>query len=97
MKFGLCNKESLSLRYRILRMNPIVVSVKPEQDYSLILNFSNGETRRFDVRPYLDMGIFQELRDMSKFYSVHPDGLSVEWDNEAALCPDTLYLNSIKI
>ena len=28
------------------------------------------------------------------FYSVHSDGLSVEWDNEAALCPDTLYLNS---
>jgi hypothetical protein len=78
-------------------MNPIVTSVKPEKDYSLILQFSNGELRRFDVKPYLDKGIFQELKDLSKFYSVHIDGLSIEWDNEAALCPDTIYMNSVKI
>ena len=78
-------------------MNPIVTSVKPEQDYFLKLHFSNGEVRRFDVKPYLDKGIFQELKDMSKFHLVHSDGLSIEWDNEAALCPDTLYENSVKI
>ena len=76
-------------------MNPIVTSVIPEQDFFLRLYFSNGEVRRFDVKPYLDKGIFQELKDLSKFYSAHPDGLSVEWDNEASLCPDTLYMNSI--
>jgi len=78
-------------------MSPIVKSVKPEQDYFLTLQFSNGETRRFDVKPYLDKGIFQELKDISKFYSAHTDGLSVEWENEAALCPDTLYFGSILI
>lgn len=78
-------------------MTPIVTNVKPEQDYFLTLRFSNGEIRRFDVKPYLDKGIFRELQNLSKFYSVHLDGLSVEWDNEAALCPDTLYMNSVKI
>ena len=78
-------------------MNPIVTKVKPEQDYFLTLLFSNDEVRRFDVKPYLDKGIFQELKDLSKFYSVHPDGLGVEWDNEAALCPDTVYCDSVKI
>ena len=78
-------------------MNPIVTNVKPEQDYSLILQFSNGEIRRFDVKPYLNKGIFRELQNLSKFYSVHLDGLSVEWDNEAAFCPDTVYLDSVKI
>ena len=78
-------------------MNPIVINVQPNQDFSLTLLFSNGETRHFDVKPYLDMGIFRELRDLTQFYSAHPDGLSVEWDNEAALCPDTLYMNSVKI
>jgi hypothetical protein len=53
--------------------------------------------RRFDVKPYLEKGIFKELRDLSKFHSAHPDGLSVEWDNEAALCPDMLYMDSVKI
>ena len=76
-------------------MCPIVTSVKSEQDYFLTLLFSNGETRRFDVKPYLDKGIFQELKDVSKFHSVHIDGLSVEWENEAALCPDTLYFGSV--
>jgi hypothetical protein len=78
-------------------MYPIVTSVKPEQDYFLTLQFSNGETRRFDVKPYLDKGIFKELKDASVFYSVHTDGLSVEWKNEAALCPDTLYFGSMVI
>jgi hypothetical protein len=78
-------------------MNPIVTNVKPEKDYSLILQFSNGELRRFDVKPYLDKGVFQELQDLSRFYSVHLDGLSIEWDNEAALCPDTIYMDSVKI
>jgi len=78
-------------------MNPIVTSVKPEHNYFLNLQFSNGEMRRFDVKPYLNKGIFQELKDLSKFYSVHTDGLSVEWDNEAALCPDTLYIDSVNL
>jgi len=78
-------------------MMPTVISVKPELGYFLTLNFSNGEIRRFDVNPYLDKGVFQELKDLSIFNSVHPDGLSVEWDNEAALCPDTVYYNSVSI
>ncbi len=78
-------------------MTPTVVSVKPEQGYFLTIHFSNGEVGRFDVNPYLEKGIFRELRDVSKFNSVHPDGLSIEWDNEAALCPNTIYENSIKM
>jgi len=76
-------------------MSPIVISVKPEQDFFLTLQFSNGEIRRFDVKPYLNKGIFQEIKDVSKFYSVHTDGLGIEWENEAALCPDTLYFGSV--
>jgi len=75
-------------------MNPSVVNVKPERDYMLRLYFANGEVRRFDVKPYLELGIFKDLKDVALFNSVHPDGLSVEWANEASICPDTLYMNS---
>jgi hypothetical protein len=75
-------------------MNPIVVDVKPEADYMLQILFTNGETKRFDVKPYLDFGIFKSLKDKSIFNSVRPDGLGIEWSNEASLCPDTLYLES---
>ncbi|MDR2854048.1 MAG: DUF2442 domain-containing protein, partial [Prevotellaceae bacterium] len=44
----------------------------------------------------IDKGIFRELKNVSLFNSVRPDGLSIEWDNEAALCPDTVYLDSVK-
>jgi hypothetical protein len=78
-------------------MNPTVKSVAPEKDFTLHLWFSNGEEGIFDVKPYLKMGIFKELNNPTVFNSVHPDGLSIEWNNEASLCPDTVYLNSIKL
>jgi|GEM_PF-2711763 len=52
-------------------MNPRVVDVKPNPDYSLTLKFSNGEVRRFDVRPHLEKGVFQELKDVKLFNSVN--------------------------
>ena len=78
-------------------MNPRVVDVKPAENYTVQVWFSNGEKGIFNVKPYLDKGIFQELKDLSKFHSVHTDGLSIEWNNQAALSPDTVYLESIKI
>ena len=78
-------------------MRPIVTKVKPENDYFLILSFSNGEVRRLDVKPYLEKGIFRELKNLSVFNSVRPDGLSIEWSNEAALSPDTVYMESVKV
>ena len=78
-------------------MNPRVKAVKPNPDYTITLVFTNGEVRRFDVKPYLDTGIFQELRDMSVFNSVRPFLGSVQWENGQDLCPDTLYLDSVPI
>lgn len=75
-------------------MNPRVVEVKPNPDYSLTLRFTNGEVRRFDVRPYLDKGVFQELKDVRLFNSVRACLGSIEWLNGQDLCPDTLYLDS---
>ena len=75
-------------------MNPRVVNVKPEQNFSLLLTFTNGEVKRFDVTPYLKIGIFKELQDLSVFNSVKPFLGSIQWSNGVDLCPDTLYLES---
>jgi len=61
----------------------------------LHLCFANGEERLFDVKPYLNRGIFAELQDVALFNTVRPDGLSIEWANEASLSPDTLYMSSV--
>ena len=75
-------------------MNPRVKAVKPNPDYTLTLVFTNNEVRRFDVRPYLDMGIFQALKDPRIFNSVRPFLGSIRWQGGQDFCPDTLYLES---
>ncbi|MBS4027010.1 MAG: DUF2442 domain-containing protein [Ignavibacteriales bacterium] len=75
-------------------MNPRIINVKPNEDYTLLLSFENGEQKLFDVKPYLDKGIFRELKDESLFKTVRPFLGSIQWKNGQDLCPDTLYLDS---
>jgi hypothetical protein len=75
-------------------MNPRVKEVTPNRDYTITLTFSNGEVKVFDMKPYLDIGIFRELKDMQLFNSVKPFLGSIQWQNGQDLCPDTLYLES---
>jgi len=74
-----------------------VKTVKPINNYNLILTFDNGEKRQFDMKPYLDRGIFQELKDISKFNTVRVSFDTIEWDNEADLDPEILYENSVAV
>ena len=76
-------------------MNPRVVTVRPNPDYTLTLAFSNGEVKTFDVKPYLSSGIFQELQDQQFFTSVRLFLGTVQWQNGQDFCPDTLYLESV--
>ena len=75
-------------------MNPRVTNVKPTQNYMLQITSSNGEVKKFDVKPYLGIGLFKELKDLSIFNSVTPFLGSIQWSNGVDLCPDTLYLDS---
>lgn len=78
-------------------MSPKVVEVIPNEDFTLFLKFDNGETRVFDMKEYLDIGIFKELSDYSLFKTVKPFMGTIQWIHEQDLCLDTLYLKSKKI
>ena len=78
-------------------MNPRVENVVPKDNFTLHLWFTNGEQGIFDVKPYLDFEVFQELRSEKMFQTVRPFIGTIQWANEADLCPDTVYLDSIKI
>lgn len=78
-------------------MNPRVIAVQPNPEYMLTLTFSDGGMRIFDVKPYLNIGIFQELQDQRVFNSVRPFLGSIQWKNGQDLCPDTLYLDSVPV
>ncbi len=71
-----------------------IINVIPNDDWTLSLEFETGEKRVFDVKPLLDCEAFEELRDLSEFSKVKNSGYFVEWENEADLSSDTLYLKS---
>jgi hypothetical protein len=76
-------------------MNPDVIDLQPQQNYILRLIFAGGEVRDFDVKPYLDLGIFNELRNESYFRKAYIEFGSVEWPNGQGLSYDTLYIESV--
>jgi hypothetical protein len=75
-------------------IRPKAVKVTPQDDYCLLITFSNNEKRIFDVKPYLDFKPFEELRNTVIFNTVKPAGLSIEWMHGQDICPDELYHNS---
>ncbi len=78
-------------------MNPRVKAATPHPNYTLTLVFTNDEVKVFDVKPYLQIGIFRELQDLTLFNSVKPFLGSIQWKNGQDFCPDTLYLDSVPV
>jgi hypothetical protein len=75
-------------------MNPYVAEVRLLNNYQLHLTFENGEERIFDAVPYLNQGIFKQLKEPNLFATAHVVAGSIEWDNEIDLSYDTLYSGS---
>jgi len=75
-------------------MNPYVKSVKPQENYCLLLTFDNGEKRLFDLKPYFDKPVFARLKNEALFKTARVASGSVEWLGEIDLSYDTLYLES---
>lgn len=73
-------------------MNPFVKNVEPLNDYKLKLHFENGVNKVFDVSPYLNKGIFVELKNKDYFQQVSVVSGSIAWPNEQDFSYDTLYL-----
>jgi hypothetical protein len=74
-----------------------VMAVRANDDFSLDLKFNDGSTRRFDVKPYLEYGIFNELKDKGYFKRVKVAFGTVQWPNGQDISPEPLYLESTVI
>lgn len=67
-----------------------VSHVEAKDDYVLLVELSNGKKGFFDVKPYLDKGIFTELKDEGFFKSVRPAFGGVAWPHEQDFSVDTI-------
>jgi len=75
-------------------MNPYVKSVRPQEDYCLLLTFENGEKRIFDLKPYFEKPVFKQLKKIALFKTARVVSGSVESQGDVDLSYDTLYLES---
>ena len=73
-------------------MNPRIAAVTARDDHSLLLTFTNGEIRYFDITPYLAYPAFEPLRRVAFFKLVRASHGTVAWPQEIDFDPDTLYL-----
>jgi hypothetical protein len=74
-----------------------VVSVKALEDYRLELVFETKEKKIFDMKPYLNSGVFKKLKSKSVFNRVKASFDSIEWPGEIDIDPETLYEDGVSI
>ena len=74
-----------------------VMKVRTRSDYHLELEFNTGEARIFDVRPYLEKGVFQRLKDISLFRQAYVAFDTVCWPGNIDIAPETLYDASVPL
>jgi uncharacterized protein DUF2442 len=74
-----------------------VTAVTANEDFSIDLRFNDGSDKRFDVKPYLDRGVFKELKDLDYFRQVTLAFGTVQWPNQQDIAPETLYVDGVVI
>ena len=75
-------------------MNPRIKTVIYKKPHKLILSFTNGEQKEFDLSPYLSYPVYENLKDESFCSKVKAINSTVVWNDEIDFDPDTLYLES---
>jgi hypothetical protein len=75
----------------------MIAAIRANEDWTLDVSFNDGAERRYDVKPLLDCEAFAALRNVALFKAIRNGGYFVEWDNEADLSADTLYLEGTVI
>ena len=77
-------------------MIPDVIDFEILPDYRIKVTLSNGKTGIFDVKPYLDKGIFKELKDYNYFRRARMEFGTITWPNEQDFSPETIEIKMEK-
>lgn len=71
-------------------MIPDVLNFSILPDYRIKITLSNGKTGVFNITPYLDKGIFKELKDYDYFKRARIEFGTIVWPNEQDFSPETI-------
>lgn len=70
-----------------------VKQVRPLDNYEIHVELQDGTKGTFDLKPYLDHGVFKELRNKAYFAQVDVVLGAVTWPHEQDIAPETLLAN----
>lgn len=74
-----------------------VTKVEPLPDYRIRVELENGRKGIFDLTPYLELGVFRELKDPAYFNQVFVLFGAVTWPNEQDIAPETLLAELVEV
>lgn len=74
-----------------------IKKVEVLSNYRLLLTFNNNEKRIKDMKPYLNKGIFQKLKNKNFFNQVKISFGTISWGDQIDMCADNLYETSEKL
>ena len=80
-------------------MYPKIISISPNDDYTLLVTFSYKKTYLFDINLLLQKSPFDQLKDKNLFFSVQVDvgGYGISWNDFIDLSEYELYVNSKEV
>jgi hypothetical protein len=71
--------------------------VEPKPNCQLLLHFTNGEYRVFDMQPYLKYPVFSKLSNEHIFNLARVEYGTVTWPGDIDIAPETLYNGSVSV
>lgn len=83
-------KRHIKLTHYEVSMHWDVKCVRPLSGYRIYIETEGGQKGFFDLKPYLDHGVFSELRDVTYFNQVGIVLGAVTWPHEQDIAPETL-------
>jgi hypothetical protein len=77
-------------------MIPDIIDFEILPDHRIKVTLSNGNKGIFDVKPYLDRGVFNELKDYEYFRRARIEFGTIVWPNEQDFSPETIEIRMEK-
>ena len=68
-----------------------VINAEYQQDFKILLKFSDGLTGTVDLKNYLDGEVFEPLKNKNYFKTFSVDSWTIGWENGADFAPEFLH------
>lgn len=77
---------------------PRIYKVQAIDDRTLMIEFTNQEVKKYDIRHLLDIPMFSPLRQPAFFknFKVEPGGYGIVWSEEIDLSEYELWKNGVE-